>query len=72
MLLILKLKMMIICRECNIEIDTNSGYPEHELMNHNNSLHNNLKERCMKCMHRKYSGYHFLDKCKVNRTGPMP
>ena len=23
----------------------------------------------MKCMHRKYSGYHNLDKCKVNRTG---
>ena len=69
MLLILKLKMMIICRECNIEIDTCSGYPEHELMNHYNNLHNNLIERFMKCMHRKYSGYHFLDKCKVNRTG---
>ena len=23
----------------------------------------------MKCMHRKYSGYHFFDKSKVNRTG---
>ena len=23
----------------------------------------------MKCMLRKYDGYHFLDKCKVNRTG---
>ena len=68
-LLILKLKMMIICRECNIEIDSSSEYPEHELMNHYNNLHNNLIERCMKCMHRKYSGYHFLDKCKVNRTG---
>ena len=31
MLLILKLKM--ICRECDIEIDNSSGYPEHELMN---------------------------------------
>ena len=61
--------MMIICRECNIEIDTSSGYPEHELMNHYNNLHNNLIERCMKYMHRKYSGYHFLDKCKVNSTG---
>ena len=30
-LLILKLKM--ICNECNIEIDTSVGYPEHELMN---------------------------------------
>ena len=67
MLLILKQK--IICRECDIEVDTSSGYPEHELMNHYNNLHNNLNERCMKCMHRKYSGYHFLDKCKVNRTG---
>ena len=66
-LLILKLKM--ICRECNFEIDTGSGYPEHELMNHYNSFHNRLIERCMKCMHRKYSGYHFSDKCKVNSTG---
>ena len=40
MLLILKLKMMIICRECNVEIDTNSGYPEHELMNHANHYAN--------------------------------
>ena len=60
---------MIICRECNIEIDTSSGYPEHELMKHHNNLNNNLIERCMKCMLRKYSGYHFLDKCKVNSTG---
>ena len=59
MLLILKLKMMIICRECNIEIDTSNGYPELELMNHYNNLHNHLIERCMKCMHRKYSVYHF-------------
>ena len=42
MLLILKLKMMIICRECKIEIDTSSRYPEHELMNHYNNLHNNF------------------------------
>ena len=69
MLLILKLKMMIVCRECNDKIDTSSGYPEHEIMNHYNNLHNNLIERCMKCMHRKYSGYHFLDKCKVHSTG---
>ena len=67
MLLILKLKM--ICRECNIEIDTCSGYPEHELMNHYNNLHNRLMERCMNFMQRKYSGYHFLDICKFNRTG---
>ena len=66
-LLILKLKM--ICREYNIEIDTSSGYPEHELMNHYNSFHNKSIERCMECMHRKYSGYHFSDKCKVNSTG---
>ena len=33
MLLVLKLRMMIISRECNMEIDTSSGYPEHELMN---------------------------------------
>ena len=69
MLLILKLKMMIICRECNIEIDTSSRYPEHELMNHYNIIHNNLIARYMKCMHRKHNGYHFLDKCKVNSTG---
>ena len=23
----------------------------------------------MKCMYKTYSGYHFFDKCKVNRTG---
>ena len=69
MLFIRKLRMMIICRECIIEIDISIGYPEQELMNPYNNLHNNLIERCMKCMHRKYSGDHFLDKCKVNRTG---
>ena len=69
MLLILKLKMMIICRACNIEIDTSNRYPEHELMNHYNNKHDNLIERCLKFMHRKYSGYHFLDNCKINRTG---
>ena len=69
MLLNLKLKMTIICRESNIEIDTSSGYPEHELMNHYDNLHNNLIERCVKCMHRKYSGYQFSDKYKVISTG---
>ena len=59
----------MICRESNILIDTSSGYPEHELMNHYTSLHNKLIERSIKCMHRKYRGYHFLDKCKFNRTG---
>ena len=44
MLLVLKLRMMIVCRECNMEIDTSSGYPEHELMNHSNNLLNNLIE----------------------------
>ena len=67
MLLTLKLKM--ICIDCIIQTDTSSGYPEHELMNHYNSLHNKLIERCMKGRHRKYSGYDFLDKYKVNRTG---
>ena len=43
-LLFLKLKMMIICRESNIEIDTSNGYPERELMNHYNNLHNILIE----------------------------
>ena len=42
MLLILKVKMMIICRECIIEIDTSIGYPEHELMSHYNNLNKNL------------------------------
>ena len=59
----------MICRECNIQIDTSSGYSENELMNHYNNLHSKLIERCMKYMHRKYNGYHFSDKCKVNRTG---
>ena len=36
MLLFLKLKM--ICRDYIIQIDTSSGYPEHEPMNHYNNL----------------------------------
>ena len=61
--------MRVICRECNIEIDTSSGYPENELLDHYNVSHKNLMGRCMKCMYKTYSGYHFFDKCKVNRTG---
>ena len=35
-ILILILKMEIVCRYCNNEIDTSTGYPEHELMSHYN------------------------------------
>ena len=31
--------MRVICRECNTEIDTSSGYPEHELLDHYNISH---------------------------------
>ena len=55
--------MEIVCRECNNEIDTSSGYPQHELMSHYNIFHKKLMERCMKCMQRIYSGYHFKDRC---------
>ena len=61
--------MRVICRECNIEIDTSSGYQEHKLLDHYNISDKNLLGRCMKCMYKTYSGYHFFDKCKVNRTG---
>ena len=61
--------MRVICRECNNEIDTSSGYPEHELMEHNNIFHKNLMVRCTKCMQRIYSDYHFKDRCIDNRTG---
>ena len=61
--------MEIVCRECINEIDTKSGYPEHELMSHYNIFHKKLKERCMKCMQRIYSGYHFKDRCIDKRTG---
>ena len=61
--------MRVICRECNNEIDTSSGYPEHELMDHYNIFHRNLMVRCTKCMQRIYSGYHFKDRCTDNRTG---
>ena len=61
--------MRVICRECNNEIDTSSGYPEHELMDHYNIFHKNLMVRCTKCMQRIYSGYHFKDRCIDNRTG---
>ena len=49
-ILILNLKLRVICRECNIEIDTSSGYPEYELLDHYNISHKKLIERCMKCM----------------------
>ena len=61
--------MEIVCRECNNEIDTSSGYPEHELMDHYNIFHKNLMVRCTKCMQRIYSGYHFKDRCIDKRTG---
>ena len=60
--------MRVICRECNNEIDTSSGYPEHELMDHYNVFQKDLMVRCTKCMQRIYSGYHFNGKCKDNRT----
>ena len=59
--------MEIVCRECNNEIDTSSGYPE--LMSHYNIFQKKLMERCMKCMQRIYSGYHFKDRCIDKRTG---
>ena len=61
--------MEIVGRECNNEIDTSSGYPEHELMSHYNIFHKELMERCTKCMQRIYSGYHFKDRCIDKRTG---
>ena len=61
--------MRVICRECNNEIDTSSGYPEHELMDHYKIFHKNLMVRCTKCMQRIYSGCHFKDRCIDNRTG---
>ena len=66
---IINSKTKMICKKCNFQIDTSGGYPEHELMNHYNNLNNKLIERYMKCMHRKNSGFHFLDKGKVKRTG---
>ena len=70
-IIILNLKIRVICRECNIEIDTISGYPEHELLDHYSISHKNLMGRCMKCMYKTYSGYHFFDKRNVNRAGLM-
>ena len=61
--------MRVMCRECNNKTDNSSGYPEHELMNHYNLSHKNLMGRCMICMYKTYSGYHFFDKCKFKRTG---
>ena len=60
--------MRVICRECIIEIDTSSGYPELELMDHYKIFHKSLTVRCTKSMQRIYSGYQFLDKCKDKRT----
>ena len=61
--------MEIVCREFKNEIDTSSGYPEHELMDHYKIFHKNLMVRCTKCMQRIYSGYHFKDRCIDKRTG---
>ena len=60
--------MRVTCRECNNKIDTSSGYPEHD-PDHYNISRKNLMGRCMKCMYKTYSGYHFFNKCKINRTG---
>ena len=68
-MLILILKMEIVCEECNIEIDTCRGYPEHELTGHYNIFHKKSIERCMKCMQRIYIGYHFKDRCIDKCTG---
>ena len=46
--------MRVICRECNIEIDTSSGYPEYEQLDHYNISQKNLLGRCMKCMYKTY------------------
>ena len=57
---------MVIYRDCNNKIDTSSGYPEHDLIDHYNVFQQNLMVRCTNCMQRIYSGYHFLHKCKTN------
>ena len=70
-LIILHLKMMIIDRECNIEIDNSGDHPEHEQMIHYYNLNYNLIERCMKQTQKQSGDYHFRNECKVNRTGVM-
>ena len=55
----------MICRKCN-KLRCNNV--ENELMDHYNISHKKLIGRCMKCMYETYSGYHFFDKSKVNRT----
>ena len=42
--------MRVLCRDCNIKIDTSSGYLELELMEHYNISHKNLMRRYVKCM----------------------
>ena len=37
--------MRVICRECNIEIDTSNRYPELELLDHYNISHKKLIKR---------------------------
>ena len=61
--------MRVICRECNNEIDTSSGYPEHELKDHYNVFNKILMVRCTKCMPGIYSGFHFMDRCINKLTG---
>ena len=39
MLLILLLKISLIIKECNIEVDDSGDHPDHKLMIHYNNLH---------------------------------
>ena len=64
--LIAPLKMTLICRECNFEIDRDDDNPQHELTNHYDKLHINSFVRGNICLQRLYSGYRFKDKC-INR-----
>ena len=49
------LKKTLICRDCNIEIDSEDDNPQHELTNHYNKFHIQLFVRCNKCLQRLYS-----------------
>ena len=45
--------MTLNLRECNIENDIRSGYPEHELMMFFKKFHSNSIVRCMKIMQKQ-------------------
>ena len=51
-----------------MKFDDSGDHPDHKLMIHYNNLHKKLVGRCKIFIQKLYSGYHFKDKFRDNRT----